>query len=896
MPTSFLPPATALLALLGALAVVLAVALGLLWGCGFLLVPALPRRARPLAVLVAPFLGFAAISGIAHYAGAAGLGLRSVSWVFVVLAAAGWIAAWRCGLLRAPRRVRAALACCGLGLLVALGPLFLLGRLTTVGTAIDGISYAVRSEYLQVAPPRLPASEPGKPYLGWVQAQIELGRVGDVYFVGLWGLLTGRRSYELLTVASALFFGLTAGAVYVLARSSLRLAHLAALLAAVLVAINNLLLWPVFDNFLSQSVGLALLPIVLWAGVEGQRRPTLRAAAVFGCLFSGLMSTYPAFAVQALFAVAAAWAVLAVARAPAARRPLSAAARWWAAAGGCALLSNAPAFAKGGVELAAVSGLFTSAGTSKVGIGNILVFPPPVEIFGLVAHAALALGTRWRQLPLALAWVVAGAATGLALYGWCRLPRRGRLVAACLLLTSIALLLHQRFLVNPPHGYPYGYFKTVTALTPLVLVLVAAGLVAAWRAHTGRWLAVATGLPLLAANLWATAWTGYYAARQCTVVTRDVIEAAAAASRLPPAEWLMVDAARGLHQHWLGYLLRDVKMRYRERLWAYHVDSPGAPNAFCSYALVERSVDRDRAELLNEPWYSPATYVSVWRNERFELRRRRDGRIGSLLFASPRWRRGQTLEVALPSGAPTITARLGEATATGGRGAGRPMTAQVQVFAPRGIEIATGGDAPPIALGAGAWTLDLHVGCFPASVIRLRSLAGDALLAGVRVLRQPTGRSGACVETVADQVGAAHVEQSVEGDVVRYRATLVPPRDAGPRTYRLGVHVGSQQGLYYGVWSLDFPPGQTPQTGELEIDLGDRRARGRIDGREAPVEVVRLDTAAGSFQADVVWWQLNPTAQLAVEAMLWFERDAAGGPPRVLRALPGGELRILYGS
>ena len=243
------------------LAVVTGVAAALLWGCGFLLAWLVPRSYRPLLPLLAPYLGLALISAVGHYASAAGRPLRSVLWLFIALAAAGWAGlVFNRRLRRFPRSSAPILAVCLLAFALAVVPLLSLGYLTTLGTAIDGISYAVRSEYLQDAPFGLPDIAAGKPYLGWVRGQIELIRAGDVMLVGVLGMLTRRRSFELLSVVPALFFALTAGSVYVWTRVSLRLGRRGALLAAILTGLSNLLLWPVYDNFLSQAIAVGLIP------------------------------------------------------------------------------------------------------------------------------------------------------------------------------------------------------------------------------------------------------------------------------------------------------------------------------------------------------------------------------------------------------------------------------------------------------------------------------------------------------------------------------------------------------------------------------------------------------------------------------------------------------------
>ena len=415
--------------MIASLAGIVVVAAGLLWGCGLLVArPLLPRRYLPLLPLIAPLLGFSLISAVAHYASAAGFSLRGVLWLFIGLAAAGWVVTLLDRRLRRwPRSSAPALAICLVGFVLALRPLLDLGYLTTVGETIDAVSYAVRSEYLQTAPlTKLPELQPGKPYLGWVRLQLEVLRAGDVYLVGLLGLLTGRRSHELLTIVPALFFALTAGSVYVLARGALGFRRLAALLAAALVAVHNLLLWPVYDNFLSQAVALSLLPLVLAFGIEGARRPGWRLAALFAILLSGLVSVYPAFALIALAAVLLVWG-LSWLRRPR-LRTLGHAALWWLGALCLAALWNGVALARTAAELALVSGALTT-GAQDLG-GNIVIFPTPLEILGLISHAAAGHGSRWERVPEPVLNALGILFAGIAGYGWWRLRPRARLAMA----------------------------------------------------------------------------------------------------------------------------------------------------------------------------------------------------------------------------------------------------------------------------------------------------------------------------------------------------------------------------------------------------------------------------------------------------------------------------------
>lgn len=878
---------------------VTAVAAGLLWGCGIPLARLLlPRSLRPLLPLVAPYLGFALISALGHWAGAFGGSLRDVRWPAVGIAAAGWVLVLLDPRLRRlPRSSLPALAVCVLAFLLAAVPLLSLGYLTTVGGTVDGLSYAVRSEYLQDAPPVYPRLEPGKPWLGWVHAQIRLIRIGDVCLAGLLGLLTGRRSYELLTVVPALFFALTAGSLFVLARSGLRLSRRGALLAALLAAINNLLLWPVYDNFLSQTVAISLMPVVLASGVEGQRRPGWRTAAFFGVLLSALVSVYPVYAVSTLAGILAVWGIVWLLRPGGPRgRVLGRAALWWLGAAVCAAAWNGIAFARAVPELGFLANLLSPGGTRSVGGGNIVVFPPLVEVLGLVAHAGEAYGEGLGRTPLALLGAFGAVLAALGLFGWWRLGPRPRLIAAALLAAGVAFAAQQRWGVNAPHGYPYGWFKMVSALAPLALALLAAGLAALWRVPSKRWLAAAACLLLLGVNLRHTLWTQSYVLSTRIVLDRELIEAARAASRLAAGDWLLLDLSTGLHQHWLGYLLRDQRIRYRERLWISHVDTPGETTAFHRSALVERKLDTRRRNAPDEPWYNPGAYSRLWGNGRYELRERRDATLASMSWARP-WPDGDA-----------VALRLGRSARTGGTGAaslgaearemeiepGTPRTVQVRLFSVgTGTRLAVAGLGEPLELPPGGWLLDLDLGCIRTGQVEVDHVAGDALLADIQVLGAVTGKAGACVETAPLRAGALYLEQRILDGEVRFDAVLVRPEGSGDRIYRIGLHViDPARRKLFGVWSLDFPPGERVHRGSLRLDLRDRSASAELDGRPAGLVTGSFDADTGSFEGDLVLWQLNPIEQILIEPMLWFRRSTAG-PPEVTRSVPATPVRVL---
>jgi hypothetical protein len=878
---------------------ILAVAAGLLWGCGipisFLL---LPRRFRPLLPLVAPFLGFAVIAALGQATVSLGGTLRDARWPIASLAACGWILVIAHPRLRRfPRSSAPALTVCLLAFLLAAVPLFILDYLTTVGGTVDGVTYAVRSEYLQGSPARHAVLEPGKPWLAWVNGQILLIRMGDVCFVGLLGLLTGRRSFELLTVVPALFFALTAGALYVFTRVGLRFSRHAALLAALLAGVNNLLLWPVYDNFLSQALALSMLPIVLCFGLEGQRRPGWRTAALFGVLLSALVAAYPVYAVCALASVLLFWAAAWLLRPGGHRgRLLSQAALWWLGAAACAAASNGFALARAATELRGISLALVPDATQRVALpGNILVFPPFIEVLGLVAHAGEAYDRRLPPVLLAPLTLFGVGLAAVALFGAWRLGPRARLAATVLLLTGLAFVAQQRWSANAPYGYPYGYFKMISALAPQALALVAAGLYALWRLPSKRWLAVLAGLLLVGVNVRHTLWTQSYVLEKRIVLDREMIEAAQAVSRLGPDEWVLLDLPQGLRQHWLGYLLRDHRFRYRERLWILHVETPGEASAFYRYALVNPLLDKQRRGVSGEPWYDPASYSRLWSNGPYELRRRNDAAVASTSW-DRRWPDGEAVALAIAPGHDTATFSLGAETRELSLGTGTPRTLQVRLFSfGSGVRLAVGTTGRPVELPPGGWLVDVDLGCVDAGPVILGPARGDALLADVRVLAEGTGQEGACLETIPVRAGAAYVEQRLlDGNRVRFDAVLVRPPGSEQRVYRLGLHTSETQGKWFGVWSLDFPPERQVQRGSMEIDLDDRSSKAELDGRPVGLEATAFETAEGTFEGALVWWRLHPNEQIRIHPMLWFK--SSGAAPVVTRSVPAAPIDILPGG
>ncbi|HVT59290.1 MAG TPA: hypothetical protein VHR45_12915 [Thermoanaerobaculia bacterium] len=853
---------------------ILVVALGILGGCGMLLRSLLPWRARPFLPLLAPFLGLALISGICHALGVLGLPLAHMTWLFIGLTAVGWgTALIRRRLRWPPREILMVLAICSLAFLLAALPLLSLGYLTTVGSTLDAVSYATRAEYLQHAALRPPDPAPGQTFLAAAQAGMFL-RAGDVYLVGLLGLLTGHRSFELLTLVMALFFALTPGTVFVWARLSLRLSQRTSLLASGLVAINNLLLWAVLGDFLGQVIGLSLFPLLLVFGVEGWRRRGWRTAAVFGVFLATLASIYPVFAVYAVVAMFIYWLVEWI-RLQHRWRDLPRRASWWLTMAGCAVLANGVAFYRSFTELSRVAKLLQPEGAQYVGPGDILVFPNADEIAGLISHRAAQMGQILWSFPRGATIVLALVALGYLVYGWWKLAPRSRVAAGILLLVSAALAAQQRFGVNLPHGYPYGYFKAVSLIPLEALVLLAAGLAASWRRPALRAVTGLAALAIVALNLMNTAWTLRHAREDCVVVTRELIGVGRAAAAAPAAAWILLDVSGDMERLWIQYLWRD-QLRLADR----RAPRPAPHAPFFRWALVEKQLDEKRRPL-GEPWYDPAQYVVAWQDDRFALRRRRDAILATMSWEAPVLRPSELLDLELTPERQTMQGKLAERRDEAELAPGTPSLMQIIAFGtgstPARLEV---DGAAPLALGTGGWLLELELACRPdPNRVKIRNI-GDAnvLLSEIKVLSSVPDRPHACFGTTPLEMGVAYVEQEVAAPRIRYKVLLWNPRNADNRLYKLGICIANvTTGRLFGAWSVPFAAGERAQRGSLEIDLRGRRSQAEVDGRPiAALDVLDPDPGIGSFAISSVVWQLNPLAQVSVNDSLWFERTSDG--------------------
>jgi hypothetical protein len=840
----------------------------LLVGWGFLIGRfLLTRRTAPLLPWLAPALGLAFVASVGPAAGAIGLPLRLIAWPMAILAVPGWFVAYRAGgWSRWVRTHGLALAVAATGLLIAVIPLLLLGRLTTVGSSIDAISYNVRSEFVLNHGLHRPQIEAGKPYLGWVAAQIDLLRVGDVYWLGLVSWLLGRRSFEMMTVIAAFGHAASTFGTYFFTRAGLGQRRRTACLAAAFVAVNNTLIWPVLDCSLSQVLALALIPATLATAGILLRRPSPRLAVTVGVLLSALAAIYPVF----LLLVAGTLGVLellALFRFP---LPGRRAARLTtgAIAAVTAIAVNPVGSLRALRELGFIGGMLGKKGIAAVGMGNILVFPPAAELFGLVGHAAAAHGiARW-GVPALAAQALAVAAALLASFALIRLGKARRAPAMALAIVGVGLALHQRFIVNPPHGYPYGYFKAITVIAVLLAALLAVGLDTLARSNRGRLVSVALMAGLLGTSSLYAAWTVLFAETQ-VIATSDLLNAANAVRQAAGSHAIEVDVTPGPKENWLGYLLSDSLVVFKRTNVIHPVITPPLAEA-PRFVLTESSTAPGGT---GGPQPDSRPTRRLWSGGGFEVREFLDSLIVEWPGPPTSWSKGQTLRVTPGAGGLAPTLDLGDQRWPRPLTGGRARTLQLTLSAASPSRLEISGEV--LDVGAGTWLLDVDLACpLPLDVV----LEAGTLTPGpTRLLRDVTGSPGRCVELLPSPLGLFAWRQRIEGPKLIVDADVIPPAQTSPHLYRLGLHVGG--GLpghhdWYGVWGVDFPGDGRVHHVVMEVDLQKREGRAEMDGTNTTILQSNRDASKGQFEASLVLWRLDPISQLYAGRALTFEIGA----------------------
>jgi hypothetical protein len=611
-------------------------------------------------------------------------------------------------------------------------------------------------------------------------------------------------------------------------------------------------------------VALGLIPFAVAAGGLLFRRPAVRLAIALGILLSALAAIYPIFLVLVVGALGLN-AVLATVWSPI-RGQLKRRLLTGGVAAFTALAANPIAWPRAFGELGFIGGMVGPKGLSAVGPGNILVFPPLAELFGLISHVAASHGNAKWGVPGPLVQaltIVAASLCGVALV---RLGATRRAPVAALLVVATGLALHQRFLVNPPHGYPYGYFKLVTVLGVLLAALMAAGLGFVARQARLRTVSVALAVALLGVSSLNAAWTVHYSATTQILATADLVAAADAARSLAGQQAIEIAISAGPKENWLGYLLDDSLVVFR-RPTVHHPVVPPALSEGPRFVLSESPTSpQDMAG--REPDGRPARFR--WSGGGFAVREFLDSLLAEWPGPGTDWPAGSRLNVRQGTPDRSLELDMGGQPWTGLVPQGRARTVQVLVSATSSARLEGPGEG--IDIGPGTWALDLDLGCPTPLQVALK--IGTLTLGPTRVLGDPTGVAGRCVEVFPSQLGFLRWWSRLDGTTLRMEADLVPPGRSDPHHYRLGLHVGGGlPGLtgWYGVWSIDFPADGRAHRAVIEIDLGNRKGRGKMDGADVTILQTNRDVSAGKFEATMVLWRLDPNSQLYVDRALTFE-------------------------
>jgi len=800
-----------------------------------------------------------------------------MAWPLVALAGAGWSLLLReRGGWRWCRAHLPALLIVLLALVLAATPLAFQGGLTTIGGSIDAISYNVRSEFVQDNPLRVPEVPAGQPWLGWVAAQIALLRVGDVYFLGLSSLVLSRRSFEVFSVIAALAHAHAVFGTYVFARVGLRRSRRVGVLAAALVALSSTLLWPGLDCSFSQALALPLVPVCLATASALIRRPAPRPAIALGVLLSGLVTIYPVYFVLVATSVGL-LGVAAIAFSPGpALRARRATALGIAAV--ASLAAGPVGTARAVRELTFVGGLLGERGVSAVGAGNILVYPPVSELFGFVSHAAAAHGIAISTRSATLSALLAALAAAFVVRGLVLGGRVRALIPLSMLATAGALAVHQRYLVNPPGGYPYGYFKAVTVLAIVLAPLLAAGLAGPPASRSFRAWALVVAAGILLVSAWRLSWTLGFSARTQVLASSELLEAARAAADRAGDQGLEVIVEKGPRENWFGYLLRGENVDFPGGNALQTVSIPPLPLA-PTLALVDRERGPDPRD---EPG-SDRVSRPIWTGGRYSLVEWVDGRLAEWPLAGvERWSRGSA-RAAIDRTRREISVDVGGARTSQALPRGAVRTIQLEVASPDGARFS--GPAGELELAPGTWRIDWDAACRVPLELGLQR--GVVIPGHVRLLGTPTGDPDRCAELVRSPRGFLGWKGAVAGQTLRAEIEFVPPGGDPPSAYRVGVHVGGRRGDRSGLWgvfSFDLPRDGRPHRAALEIDLRARVGRGRCDGAPIPVEETNKEMAEGVFDATLALWNLETGAkQIFTTSVLTFEVDSAGSI-RVLAA------------
>ncbi len=565
-------------------------------------VVALPRRWLPLAPLVAPFLGWAALVAVGYPLNAV-LPFRVVAVGLGVLAGlAVVLGAWR-GRLRWSR-----LWCSRRALRQAL-PLWLLGLASYLVAVLVHVRQGALSALVVDSDvehfPDVISGLLHYPIGPEVVAQqgLEVTPVGLAYHYVHASLsaLGGGDAFGTALPAHFLMLALGVSGVYVFARSFMGLAQGAALLATVLYAGGALPLVVASFGWGQQTAALATVPVALAAlrlGVSGRDRRSLWAAGLLGALATG--SLYLATA-PLVGGAAVAMAGVAGVRGRS-LRPLWRLLGIGAIVAGAGLLSHlsAGAFllersAAGLLRAEELSGRSTHVSSFASPEG--LVGVAPLDLYRDVSALDGAPLLQWPAGAAGVAVVATVGAVALVLAGAMGARRAQPYLGALL----AVVLLYAGYLrwVRP---FPYGEFKLLSTVWFLVPVLAVAGwtaLAARPRPHRLASLALAAyalGLGLTfghTVRFLSLPWgvmlpeAAMNDARRVAGAVQPGASVYVSGQLVPPVA-LPVEGSQGLTLHRAGFSSAPARAGYLVRRWRGAVTGLLAFGGHPVYGLVQR--------------------------------------------------------------------------------------------------------------------------------------------------------------------------------------------------------------------------------------------------------------------------------------------------------------------
>ncbi len=456
-------------------------------GCGIGLARLLlPPRLHQHELTLAPLFGLALLALVGYYGANAGLSMRQLLPVVLLLALLLLVAALyqthRSGRRWLPplpptRETIPLLLLLLATWLINIAPVLRYGTLIPIGDNWDVEFYLPLTDYLKEYSYANLEAAPANPLRDLLLTpRLSARAMGATYAQALADLLLYRDAWDTWAPMLALLRVLTLAGLYALLREGLGVGVRGALAGVALAGLNSLLLWTTYNSFGMGLGGLALLPAallcLLLALEEPRPGPTTIAAAL---LLGGLTCTYWPM----LMAYGAAGLGIGGALLWERRRS-----GWGGVVGRGVLVLVGGALAGALVHMRAGDaflGVFTMQ-TPSMGVSE---FISPAVVAGSAAYSHR---EGFTGGPVLLGWAGLAAAL-LLLVGGVWWGARRRSIAIGLGLCVLAYLLGLRVVV----GFPYGFLRGASYVNTLLLGMAGAGLVAGRSAETPppparRWL------------------------------------------------------------------------------------------------------------------------------------------------------------------------------------------------------------------------------------------------------------------------------------------------------------------------------------------------------------------------------------------------------------------------